>query len=138
MTVEAFIAAARSLKGAQWRHLGRSGRHVDCIGLLALAFARAGIHFDDERVYSREPVGGYLRAGAVMRWGDPITKARASAGDIVLLRWGKQDPSHTGILAAHPDGGLSIIHATQLHGVIEQRWAGMAYAATSDVFRWHR
>lgn len=136
--IEAFISAARSLNGAQWRHLGRTDTHVDCIGLLALSFKKAGIPFDDERLYSREPFGGFLRAGAVKRWGDPVPKSSAKAGDIVLLRWGKQDPSHTGILADHPDGGLSIIHANQLHGVVEQRWTGMAYAATTDVFRWHK
>ena len=136
MSAEAFIAAARELKGAKWRHHARSAVAVDCIGLLAVSFLRAGIPFDDEFGYSREPVGDLLRAGAIKRWGDSLPRDQAKPADIALLRWGKAPPSHVGIIADHPDGGLSIIHANNLHGVVEQGYSGMPYAATTDIFRW--
>lgn len=132
---EAFVAAARALRGAKWRHHGRRPHAVDCIGLLALAFRGCGVPFEDEFGYGREPVGDLLRKGAIRRWGDPLRRDDAIPGDIVLLRWGSAPPSHTGIVATHPDGGLSLIHANNLHGVIEQRYEGLARAAVTDVFR---
>lgn len=134
MTPEAFVQSARSLVGAKWRHHGRQPHAVDCIGLIALAFRGCGMPFEDERHYGHEPMGGLLRAGAIKRWGAPERRGNAKVGSIVLMRWGNAPPSHTGIIGDHPDGGLSVIHATNLHGVIEQRYAGMVYAAVTDVF----
>lgn len=135
MTPQAFVQAARQLKGAKWRHRGRQNHAVDCIGLLALAFNGCGMPFEDESGYGREPVGDFLRQGAVRRWGPPLPRAEAQAGDIVLLRWGNAPPSHTGIVADHPDGGLSVIHANAMRGVVEQRFDGIVFAAVTDVFR---
>lgn len=134
MNPEAFVAVARTLKGAKWRHLGREPHAVDCVGLLTLSFNGCGMTFKDERLYGREPVGDLLRQGAIKRWGMPIPKDQARAGAIALLRWGKAPPSHTGILANHPDGGLSMIHAHLLHGVVEQRFDGLVVAAVTDIF----
>lgn len=135
MTPEAFVAAARELKGARWRHRGRQKHAVDCIGLLALSFIGCGMTFADEFGYGREPVGDLLRKGAIARWGSPLKREDARLGDIALLRWGKAPPSHTGIIADHPDGGLSIIHAQLLRGVVEQRFNGLVFAAVTDIFR---
>lgn len=137
MTPEAFVEAARKMVAAEakWRHRGRSPHAVDCIGLLALAFKGCGVAFEDESGYGREPVGDFLRQGAIRRWGAPLTREQARIGDVALLRWGKAPPSHTGIIADHPHGGLSIIHAHSLHGVVEQGYSGLVYAATTDIFR---
>jgi cell wall-associated NlpC family hydrolase len=135
MTPEAFTESARRLVGAKWRHHGRQAHAVDCVGLIALAFAGCGMPFDDVKGYSREPMNDLLRREAIKRWGEPLPREAAQAGDIVLMRWGKAAPSHTGIVANHPDGGLSLIHASALHGVIEQRFAGLVMAAVTDVFR---
>lgn len=134
MTPEAFSKAARELVGAKWRHHGRQKHAVDCIGLIALAFRGCGMSFDDEISYGREPINDLLRKGAIRRWGNPLPRENAKVGSILLMRWGKAPPRHTGIVAAHPDGGLSVIHATNLHGVVEQRYEGIVYAAVTDVF----
>lgn len=122
MTAEAFVAAARSLKGARWRHRGRKPWAVDCLGLLVLAGREAGLRVSDETRYGREPWDDQLQAGLRAHCGEPVAEWRA--GDVALIRWRNEEPSHVGILADHPKGGLSIIHAHNVRGVIEHRLTG--------------
>lgn len=117
MSAELFIEHARSLKGTRWRHRGRKPWAVDCLGLIALSLEAAGMQVQDETRYGREPWDDSLRKGLAERFGDPVDDWRA--GDIALIRWRKDEPSHLGILADHPRGGLSVIHAHNLRGVIE-------------------
>jgi cell wall-associated NlpC family hydrolase len=115
-----FVREARGLIGVKWRHRGRKPWAVDCIGLIALAAERSHVPFEDERGYGREPWDDQIRKGCRKRWGMPIERRDARAADIAVVRWYKAEPSHLGIIADHPDGGLSIIHAHLIHGVIEQ------------------
>jgi cell wall-associated NlpC family hydrolase len=130
-----FVDAARKLKGARWRHRGRKPWAVDCIGLLVVAGARSGALVEDERGYGREPWEDRIRSGARRRWGEPLAPAEARAGDIAIIRWRRAEPSHLGIVADHPDGGLSLIHAHLLHGVIEQRLDERMLACIVEVYR---
>ena len=50
---ESFIAAARSYIGTPWRHQGRSGNGVDCVGLVVLAARQCGIEAPLEANYGR-------------------------------------------------------------------------------------
>lgn len=115
-----FVREARDLIGVKWRHRGRKPWAVDCIGLIAVSAARSGVPFEDEKMYGREPWDDQIRKGARRRWGEPLKVSQARAADIAVVRWYKAEPSHLGIIADHPDGGLSIIHAHMIHGVIEQ------------------
>jgi cell wall-associated NlpC family hydrolase len=90
---------------------------VDCLGLVVLAGRRSGITASDVRGYGREPWDDALRRGLRERFGVPVKSPRA--GDIALIRWRKEEPSHVGIIADHPGGGLSLIHANNLLGVVE-------------------
>jgi cell wall-associated NlpC family hydrolase len=116
---EEFVRAARALKGARWRHRGRKPWAVDCIGLVAVAGQAAGLLAEDVAGYGREPWEDRIRKGCRERWGEPVPIAEARPGDIAIFRWKAGDPSHMGILADHPDGGLSLIHADNLLGVVE-------------------
>lgn len=133
--VDAFIAGARALIGARWRHRGRKPWAVDCIGLVALAFWNSGNAFEDETGYSPEPFQDALRAGARKRWGEPLPPASAQPGDIALIRWVQREPSHIAIIGNHPNGGLTLIHANNLHGVVEHSLAGPFASIVVEVYR---
>lgn len=130
---EVFVAEARKLKGTRWRHRGRKPWAVDCIGLVALAGSAAGLLAADEEGYGREPWEDRLRIGCRARWGEPVQDPQP--GDIALFRWGAGEPSHMGILGDHPDGGLTLIHAHNIQGVVEGRLAGKMAAQLVEVFR---
>lgn len=132
MSAAEFIAAARALHGAAWRHRGRKPWAVDCIGLLTLAGAAAGIEIRAPKRYGREPWDDQLRRGLVEHFGAPV--ADRQPGDVALIRWGKGDPSHVGILADDRDG-LSIIHAHNLHGVVEHALSGPIIDCIVEVYR---
>jgi cell wall-associated NlpC family hydrolase len=119
MSAQTFVAAARELKGARWRHRGRKPWAVDCVGLIVLAAAKSGLRTSDQTYYGREPWDDRLRKACRAHWGEPLPALEARAGDIVLIRWKKGQPSHMAIVGDHPDGGLTLIHAHNLHGVAE-------------------
>jgi len=133
LSAAAFVSAARGLLGARWRHRGRKPWAVDCIGLLVLAGRDAGMAAPDEKRYGREAWEDRLTAGLRERFGAPVAAMRA--GDIAVIRWGAGEPTHVGILADHPDGGLSIIHAHNLHGVIEHALRGEILNCVVEVYR---
>jgi cell wall-associated NlpC family hydrolase len=128
-----FVAAARELKGTRWRHRGRKRWAVDCLGLIVLAGRRAGITAEDVTRYGREPWDDALRKGLRERFGEPVTDPRA--GDIAVIRWRKDEPSHVAIIADHPDGGLSLIHSHNLHGVVEHALAPPFSQCIVEVYR---
>lgn len=134
-TATSFVAEARALKGAKWRHRGRKPWAVDCIGLVAVAAQRSGLAVADAQGYGREPWEDLLRAGCRARWGHPLPASEAAPGDVAVFRFAPGEPSHMGVVADHPEGGLSLIHSQQLHGVVEQRLAGKMLASIVEVYR---
>lgn len=135
MSAAVFVAEARKLRGARWRHRGRKPWAVDCVGLLALAGARAGLIAEDEAGYGREPWDDRLRAGCRARFGEPVPLERMEIGDIVLIRWAAGEPSHMGIVGDHPDGGFTLIHAHNINGVVECRLSERYLKGVVEVFR---
>lgn len=130
-----FVAAARSLLGARWRHLGRKPWAVDCIGLLALSAQGAGLAFKDARDYGREPWDGRLGRELADRFGAPLPPKEARVGDIALIRWRKGEPSHVAIVGNHPDGWLTLIHAHNVRGVVEHSLAPPFESVVVEVYR---
>lgn len=131
---ELAIAHARSLIGTKWRHLGRSERGVDCLGLLVLSLRAAGIEVQDRAKYSREPWKDGLREALREHFGEPVSDWQP--GDIALMRWHKeQEPAHVGILANYQFGGLSLIHAYSLIAVTEHRLDEDWSRAIVEVYR---
>lgn len=133
MSAAAFVTAARELKGARWRHRGRKPWAVDCIGLLVVAGRKAGLGAADEEGYGREPWEDRLRQGLRARFGEPVQDWRA--GDVAVICWKAGEPSHVGILGDHPHGGLTIIHAHNLHGVVEHSLAGHVKDCVVECYR---
>lgn len=133
---ERVVAHARSMIGVPWRHQGRKPWAVDCIGLVGLSLVAAGWPrpIDWPKDYGRDPWDDRLRRGLRMYFGDPVS-GEWQAGDVPLFRWGKGEPSHVGILADHPHGGLSIIHASNLRNVVETALAGRLLSCVEEVYR---
>lgn len=128
------IAFARSMVGTRWRHLGRKPWAVDCVGLVVLSLQSSGWpEIKDRSDYGREPWDDMLRKTLQAEFGSPA--ADRQPGDIALIRWGRNEPSHVGILAGHPFGGLSIIHAHNIHGVIETALSGEVEESVIEVYR---
>lgn len=136
MGAGAFIASARALKGARWRHRGRKPWAVDCLGLLELACKGAGLAVEPPpRLYGREPWDDTLRRGLRARWGEPLPRAQARPGDVALIRWRAEEPSHVAIVGDHPDGGLTLIHAHNVMGVVEHSFAAPFESVVVEVYR---
>ena len=128
-----FVDEARKLIGTKWRHRGRSRFSVDCIGLIAVSGRAAGLLAHDENNYGREPWEDRLRKGCRARWGDPVKEPQP--GDIAIIRWDQGEPSHMGIIGDKPGGGLTLIHAHNLHGVIEHTLSGKIEKCVVEVYR---
>lgn len=134
MSAEQFVTAARGFKGTRWRHRGRKPWAVDCVGLLKLAGDAAGLQLVDQRVYGREPWEDQLRKAMRDHFGDPVASPWRP-GDVALIRWNKGEPSHVAIVGDHPNGGLTLIHAHNLHGVVECSLSGPFIHCVLEVYR---
>ena len=112
MTPEAFVEAARGWLGVPWRHLGRTRAGVDCIGLVLVAAAAAGLDIEDPAPYAREPQGAALMHG-VLAHGTRVTETRP--GDVLVFRMGLYG-GHVGIATTHRTfGGPAVLHAYAPH-----------------------
>lgn len=140
MNRDDLIRAARGWIGTRWQHHGRTRAGVDCVGLL-IALARDCRLVDEERLdriekstagYSRYPSGDTLkRALDEVLCRTSVGEARA--GDVALIRM-RGELCHVGLLADHPDGGMSLIHSVAMspRRVVEQRMlSGRIVAAYS-------
>lgn len=133
-----FIAAARGLIGARWRHRGRKPWAVDCVGLLVLSAEKVSTDIIAPRVYGREPWEDLLRRYLGMNFGQPLPPSEAQPGDVACIRWRQGEPSHIAIIGDHPDGWLTLIHAHNLHGVVEHSLAPPFDKVITDIYRpWH-
>ena len=140
MTAQAFIESARSMIGTKWRHLGRKPWAVDCAGLVILSLEAAGWKtIEAPSVYGREPWDDTLRKTLAHNLGDTIY-SDYQPGDIALVQWVKDEPTHVGVIADYVWGGLSIIHAQNLHGVIETALTGHIADCVIEAYRpdWSR
>lgn len=138
----AFVDAARAhvAAGTKFRHQGRGPTHLDCVGLVVVALAAAGRSADTPAAYGREPAHDRLRERLREHFGPPIATgsaclAAAQPGDVVAMAWHLR-PQHVAVVADHPAGGLSLIHADALFGaVVEHAFADPWPARTIEVYR---
>jgi cell wall-associated NlpC family hydrolase len=133
MTGDLIVAAARSMLGVRWRHLGRSRDGIDCIGLVLHAAREAGIDLPDPAPYERQPQGTRLTDAALHH---AMRVARPEPGDVLVFRMGLYG-GHLGIAAVHPSWRVpSCIHAYAPHKqVVEQPIDGELRAAMIGAYR---
>jgi len=117
----AVVAAARQWIGTPWVHQQRAkGVAVDCAGLVIGVARELGLvaaQFDIGG-YGRWPDGTLLdKCGDVMT---PIERAAMRVGDVLVVAT-DEEPMHMGILGDYAHGGLSLIHASNIRGVVEHR-----------------
>lgn len=129
-----FVAHARSLLGARWRHRGRKPWALDCVGLLVLSARAAGWPLEDQAHYGREPWEGRLRAALVANLGEPVA-APWQPGDVALIRWRPGEPTHVAIISDSPRTGLALIHCENLNGCVEQDIDDHYLSCIVEVFR---
>lgn len=135
----AHVDHARALIGTRWRHRGRGKGKLDCVGLIVVAFARAGRVLADRKDYGRSPPrdNRNLRAALTAEFGPPVTR-EPQPGDVGMFR-GALDPHHVAIFGDYLVGGLSLIHglnAPSVMAVTEHRYAGEWPKRLLAVFDW--
>lgn len=127
------VQAARSFRGAIWRHQGRRAGVMDCIGLVVLSFRAIGVQFEDEVGYGRTPYNQRLRAALISRMGAPA-QLPLQVGDVVTMRWNGEE-MHVGIITDHPEG-LGLIHCSRTHkGIVEHRLSAEWSARIVEAWR---
>jgi cell wall-associated NlpC family hydrolase len=107
------VTAARARVGTPFRHLGRSGSAVDCVGFGALVYLDCGVQLPVPRHYGRKPFRGDLMRLLIEALGEPFSRsplAELQPGDVCTFRF-RTEPHHVALIADAPYGGLSMIHA---------------------------
>jgi hypothetical protein len=111
------VAAAGAYAGVAWKHQGRAGHGLDCLGLLIVAALDAGLEhargfMDMEgRRYGMMPPNALARE--LVKAG-MVRAPAAVAGGVGLFAQPGSYPSHVGIFAAGAGEPLEIIHASAL------------------------
>ncbi len=110
------VKAARSYLGVPYRHQGRSRRGLDCVGLVLNVLNDVGIQIDEkDRRYSTWPVDNRLEM-TLEELFVPVSSPKV--GNLLLFKFFKLRPYHSGIAGDYPHGGLSIIHVTASYGKV--------------------
>lgn len=124
ITSKQLIYSARGLKGVPWKHQGRSVFGVDCIGLVALSFEKAGVDLpsllglQDSRNYGRNAHPEMLRL--VRETCESISTP--IDGCLIVMKFpGEEYPRHFGIYAQG-----NVIHAdSRSRCVVEHGYRGI-------------
>jgi cell wall-associated NlpC family hydrolase len=126
---------ARALLGVPWRHLGRSVSGVDCIGLVLVAAARAGVVLPDPAPYARVPSSQALRQGIAAHL-DAVPLDAVQPGDVLVMNAGLY-AGHVGLAGLHPTyGAPSVLHAfAQRRKVVEELRESVSQWLTG-AYRW--
>lgn len=114
------VMEARSYLGTPYLHLQRSGRFLDCVGLIIIIGRKFGLGDYTREDYSKIPDPAHMEANLKARL-DPIQTIDAKPGDIYWLSFAKV-PRHVGIIGDYIHGGQSLIHSyAEMGCVVEHR-----------------
>ena len=134
------VSAARKFLGVKFAHQGRSVAGLDCLGLLLVSAAEAGLTFDGLNVsaidvpnYPTRPDTVFLCA-QLERFLVRVHDARMA--DVVLLEIDGA-PQHLAILSDYPvDDELGMIHAYAVsRKVVEHRYDEHWRKMTQQIYR---
>jgi NlpC/P60 family putative phage cell wall peptidase len=136
------VAEAREWIGTPYLHLQREkGRFADCVGLVIGVARRFGLGDYRKRDYRETPDPDHMNENLLHNL-DPIEPRSVQPGDILWFALNhpalrKPIPRHLAILANHPEGGLSIIHAYAEAGrVVEHRYSAKWRRRLYGAFRY--
>ena len=116
------VAAARAYLGVPFRHMGRTPRALDCVGLGWLAYHDCGVDLPVPRFYGREPYRATLLQALRDALGEPV-EAPLQPADVGVFRF-REEPHHVAMIGDGPYGELTLIHADSSPGlrrVVEHR-----------------
>lgn len=135
------IAAARALIGTPYHHQGRTRAGLDCIGIVVLIGRelQIGRPQHDRSDYRIAPDGEMFRRQLQLGLDEQPEGTEPRPGDVILTRQYRPPrfPTHAAIVAEHPFGGLSLIHADRDSGkVCEVAWSGDVIETLVAVYRW--
>ncbi len=121
MLRDEIIAEARKYVAAKtrWRHMGRTIKGVDCIGMICGIGDTFNVPYVDIGNYSRNPDGRFVdHVKKYMIYREPQTVVKGCA---VILR-DQVNPCHIGIIS-EKYGRLYLIHSSlQKRQVVEEEW----------------
>jgi cell wall-associated NlpC family hydrolase len=126
MSREAVVAASRIYLGTPYLHQGRVGGPkggIDCVGLGVCVAWDVGAkpRSWDIRGYRRLPDGVSLMRLLGVHMGQPhVDQDVLQPGDLIVLAWDRF-PHHVGILGDYAHGGLSLIHANNVTGRVDEQ-----------------
>lgn len=123
----AIVELAREFIGTPWKHMGRTGTGIDCVGLIITVGRQLGLHeYPDDVAYTRQSMGRDLIQPFV-RHGERVPDLTGlKDGDILIMK-DMLFPHHTGFLASN-GATKSVIHACVFRGVVvedtmtEEHW----------------
>lgn len=112
------VAEAREWVGTPFQHQQHTKQvATDCIGLVGGVGMNCGLLPSDpmqlpgiQRFIGYGPIPDGRLMQALDAYLVRIDMEQMQPGDVVVIRW-RREPHHLAILADHPHGGLSIIHA---------------------------
>lgn len=129
------LGHARAQLGTPWRHLGRSAAGLDCIGLVLVAAAAAGVMLPDPAPYAREPSSQLLRSG-IARHLDIVPLNALLPGDLLLFNMGLY-AAHVGIAGRHPAYGVeSVVHALLPRRRVVEEVLAPVCGTLTGAYRW--
>lgn len=134
--MSALVVAARKYLGVPFRHMGRTPKALDCVGLGWRAYHDCGVDLPVPRFYGREPYRDTLMQALIDALGQPIT-GEPQLGDVGTFRF-RDEPHHVAIIGNAPYGGLTLIHADSsptVARVVEHRFDAWWLERLTAVFR---
>lgn len=125
MTREQIVSAARAYLGTPYLHQGRVGGSnggIDCVGLGVCVAWDVGAKPRAWNItgYRRLPDGHSLMRHLRENMRDEVSEKEMQPGDMIVLAWDRF-PHHVGILGDYHLGGLSLIHANNNTGRVDEQ-----------------
>lgn len=105
------VEKAKEYLGVRFAHQGRSKKGLDCVGLYICVLRDLGIEFEDVAAYGRKP-SAKLLLETIRKVCNEVSLDNLQAGDLLLMKYGSQEPLHTAIYAGLKNGTERIILAT--------------------------
>lgn len=114
ITPQQLIDEARALQGIPWRHMGRTHRGLDCIGMVVLSMRACGLDLPQLVGLRDRPYGRAADPQLLEKVQQHLTPAPGRIpGSLALFRfYGESCPRHFGIITENGN----VIHCNSKYG----------------------